>query len=379
MRHYLLASIFLLTVQLIHAQVNYKQGTVYLDGSSSLRIGTQKYSRPDDAFSDPQIPEFTGLNVRSQPVGIFVFDRLLVGARINYAYNRSSETTFQTEDRQQSYRVNPFVRYYILAGEERKWNLFAEFGFGTFGDGDLPSFETDFHVGAGVDVPLLPGVVGTARLAYNANASGLNFTTLDIGGNLLLGQLGTLKDVPLGRGTWTTQGQLAHSSFGHMRRGDDDWVDYSYSLSPSVGYFVLDGLLISSHSALSLGGTQNDISPSFSGRLTEIRFRNVQTELEVRYYPWRTTKFLPFAALALGYQSSTYSSPAFNPEDQKQESTILRAAAGVSYFLGENVALEVTAAYQRDNEFIEFDGAPLSSLRIRQLSLETGFAFYFGR
>ncbi len=378
MRPYLLTFFLLITVQLIHAQVTYKQGTVYLDGTTSLTIGNERYIQPENTWSNPPVPEFSGVNVHSLPVGVFAFDRLLVGASITSSYNWSGETFFDGDNSSHQYRVNPFVRYYVLAGEERKWNLFTELGFGTFGGGDLPSFETDFHLGAGVDVPLFPGVVATGRLAYNANADGLNFTTLRIGGNLLLGQLGSLTENPLAKGTWTTQGQLASASFGHMRRGGEDWVNYGYQFNPAVGYFLMDGLSISSVSSLSLSGSQNDISSNLTSRMNNFRFHRLQTELAVRYYPWQTGKLLPFAELSVGYRSSDYSFPEGGVQDQRQTSTVLGAAAGASYFLSENVALEVSAAYQRDSQVNTFDGLSGSSLRYRRLNLETGFAYYFG-
>ncbi|WP_116106594.1 hypothetical protein [Lewinella sp. IMCC34191] len=378
MRIFLPLIVLLLIVHVGHAQVAYKQGTVYLDGGSTLTVRNGSLLRSENAFSNPSAPEVSRVGGTSSPVGVFAFDRLLVGVRAGYSHTWYGDSFFNgAAGSSENYRVNPFVRYYILAGEERKWNLFAELGFGTFGGGNLPSFETDFHVGAGVDVPLLPGVVGTARLAYNANASGLNFTTLDVGGNLLLGQLNPVVEVPLAKGTWTTQGRLINASFGHMRRGNNNWTSYTYRFTPALGYFVLDGLLISSASSLTVTGEQNDLSSAWVTTRNE-RQHHLETELAARYYPWRGGKLLPFAAVSVGFRYSSLDRED-NPSDLQSSSTILAASAGISYFLGDNVALEVAAEYQQsNNRGADFAVADPTS-KFRQISLDTGFAFYFGR
>lgn len=365
---------------LLSAQSPYRRGTVYLDGATSLSVANSKLVEADNTWGTPSGIQTSQFRLGSSPVGVFALNRLLVGVRSSYSYNWNGESFFDAASTYQSYRVNPFVRYYLLAGEERKWNVFAELGFGTFGDGDLPSFETDFHLAAGLEVPIVPGVVGTARLAYNANADGLNYTTLDIGGNLLLGQLAPLTQAPLSQGTWTTRGRLATSSFGHMSRGGEDWIEYNYQFSPTVGYFVLDGLSITSSSTFSVGKVQNDINPAWNSRIDNYESQMLRTELEARYYPLRGAKLLPFAAVAVGYQYSKFSPENGNPEVQKDKSNLLRAGAGVSYFLGDNVALEVSAAYERNSRrFSMSGGSTTSPVRFREISLASGLVFYFGK
>ncbi|PPK88707.1 outer membrane protein with beta-barrel domain [Neolewinella xylanilytica] len=373
---------FLLLTEVCFAQVQYRQGTVYVDGASSLTLSNNKYLQPENTWSDPPRPEFNRLGIAPGQVGVFAFDRLLVGAYANYGYGWYGDHFFDgSRGDYHSYRVNPFLRYYILAGSERNWNLFAELGFGTWSSNLSSGFETDFHVGVGVDVPLWPGVVGTAKLDYNAYAEGLNYTTFGIRGNLLLGQLGTRMQQPMAKGSWMTKSDLVSASIGHMRRGDNDWVNYGYSFHPTVGYFVVDGLLLSGLASVSYSRNQNDIQPtSIFGTNANLRHVSLDTELEARYYPWRNGKFLPYAALALGYSSREFESGQPDTDVINDESsTQWRAAAGLSYFLGQNVALEVSAAYQRQARKVDFnDGFTGSPNEYRDISLQTGFAFYFG-
>ena len=381
MRVLLLTFCFALTVQLIHAQADYRQGTVYLDGATSLTVGNAKYLKPDNVWQNPTVLQSNRVGIASRPVGVFAFDRLLVGAYMSYTNSWQGENFLDGSGGDlQTYRINPFVRYYVLAGAERKWNLFAELGFGTWGSGTYSTFETDFHLGAGVEMPLLPGVVGTAKLAYNAYADGLNYTTLGIRGNLLLGQLGKLVQAPLSRGTWTTRGELASASVGHMRRGDNDWLDYGYSFSPSVGYFVTDGLLLASHSRLTYANNKNEISPNMATQLNNFQYVQFRTELEARYYPWRNGTVLPYAGAALGYSYSKMDSERNNnPNNRGQVSSLWRATAGVSYFLGQSVALEASASYEREGSNYEGNGFTNAPFKFRNLGLDAGFAFYFGR
>ena len=374
--------VFLSVTEICLAQVQYRQGTVYVDGASSLTLSNNKYLQPENTWSDPPRPEFNGLAIASGPVGVFAFDRLLVGAYASYSYGWYGDNFLDgSVGNYENYRVNPFVRYYLLAGDTRKWNLFAELGFGTFGGGDLPSFETDFHLGAGIDVPLLPGVVGTARLAYNANASGLNFTTLNVGGNLLLGQFGALTYAPLAKGSWTTRGQLASASFGHMRRDGNDWYSFNYTFRPSVGYFLADGLLLAANISFSYDITRNAIQPTSGANLDgNFKTHDFASELEARYYPYRTGKWLPFGAVALGYdyrETVTFSADRITMDPI--HGTQWRVAAGMNYFLGQHVALELAVSYQREYSRTTINDFTFPAEQHRNIALQTGFALYFGR
>ena len=371
--------LFLLFSGLLSAQSPYRRGTVYLDGATSLSVGNSKLVNPDIFWQGTPILQTNQLRLGSGPVGIFALNRLLVGVRANYTYSWNGENFLDATSTDQYWRVNPFVRYYVIGGEARKWNLFAELGFGTWGSGRYATYETDFHLAAGAEVALAPGVVATARLAYNAYADGLNYTTLDIGTNLLLGQLGPLTQAPLARGTWTTRGRLATSSFGHMRRSGEDWIEYNYNFSPSVGYFVLDGLSVTSSSTFSAGKVQNDINPAWDSRIVNYESHSLQTELEARYYPWRSGTLLPFAAVAVGHQYAKFVQENGNPDGRKDNATLWRAAAGVSYFLGNHVAWETSVAYERNSRRILDRGSTVPTARFRDVGLNSGLIFYFGK
>ncbi len=363
------------------AQSPYTRGTVYLDGETSLSIGNLKRIAGQNFWGSRPPLETNGLEIASVPVGVFAFNRILVGARIGYFYNWYGENFFDGSiGNDHQYQVNPFLRYYILAGAERKWNLFAEVGYGSLASDNPSTFQGEFHLGAGVDLPLWPGVLGSARLAYNASKE-INFTTLDIRGNILLGQLGTPTGPSLTKGSWTTRGALASASLNHMRRGNDRWTNHTYSLHPTIGYFLADGLLVSNTSIASWyimrNITQLTAIPVLDDNFHSLDFA---TEFETRYYPWRRGRFLPFGAAALGY--GYYETLVFTEqgiEVEPEHSTHWRAAAGVSYFLGQHVALEVSAAYQREGSRRTADDLTLPAIKFRRIALQTGFAFYFGR
>ena len=363
------------------AQSPYTRGTVYLDGASALSVGNYKYIQPENTWSIPPVPQWNNAGVSTGAVGIFAFDRLMVGASLNYEYLWYGEHFLdRSRGDDQQYRINPFVRYYLLAGSERKLNLFAEFGFGTWRSGMPSSFDRDFHLGAGADVPLWPGVVATAQLSYSAGADGFGHTALTVGGNLLPGQLGTLTSAPMTRGSWTTRAKVASVSVGRNHSDNGGWFSGSYALSPSVGYFLLDGLVLSSHSTFNLDVVRNSVLSStaqgFDGDFETIDF---STELEVRYHPWRKGRLLPFGTLALGYAyDEMITLSGTSVEKQPLHTTVWHVGAGVSYFLGQHVALEVSANYAREASRQRLDDVPFPAREYRRVALQTGLAFYFG-
>ena len=335
MKPALLVVFTLLTLSLFAQE---RRGNFYLSGNTQA-------SYRDVSGGGELLERSEGFRGQSFRSGYFVTNRLLVGTSVDYTDHgvRGSDPFAQTT----GLKLQPFVRYYFLDLGAKPIALFGELGFGTFGEG----YETDFHLGLGAELPIAPGVLATAGLNYNANASGINFTNLNLGLNVLTGQLGDSPTTPtLAAGTFTMVGQVGNVAYGRNTTGGLSEAEWRINLTPRVGYFVADGLLLEGRVDYRLNDyTSEKPGASFFGQ--GYRSSQLEAGVNARYYPLRRGTLAPFAELGLGYVSLSDELQEF-----RQQQTGLytwQVGGGVSYFLSSHVAVDLAGSYGRGVSEIE--------------------------
>ena len=293
------------------------------------------------------------------PVGFFLSDRFLLGARFDYQKSYSEdywELERPVGDSDSWSSLRPFMRYYPLAGSDRRWYVFGEIGFGRIGIKGYTGIETDFHVAAGVEYRIGAGVLATARLAYNAFATDLNYTTLEIAPRILASQLsGTTGQPRLTRGTCFTQGPLFRASVGHMRRQGDDWLDYRFEVSPSIGYFPVNGLAVVAEADWNIDGEYDYINRRrYPYWYNNHVLTDFQGSLGLRYYPIRTSRFVPFAGISVGLYRYVYDHEWMDGADTRVKAIGIQGAFGAAYFLSDRLALEARISYSKQDERLQY-------------------------
>ncbi|WP_420458809.1 outer membrane protein [Neolewinella sp.] len=321
-----------------------RKGNFYLSGNTALQYS--KVERDLDQLSGGArvSQRVTGLRFESFRSGYFLTNRLLVGARADYA--GVSRDQRQWIGGRTTLAFQPFVRYYFLDLGARPLSVFGELGFGTVGVGDGSGFETDFHLGLGAELTLAPGILGTANLNYDAYAYGLNYTVLNLGLNVLTGQLrGTTKTASVGAGTLTAAGQLASLAYGRTASGGLAESNLLVRLSPRVGYLVLDGLLVEADLGVSYESyrSERDFSSSFFGDLTTA---DLTAGVRGRYYFLQRSRLLPFAGAGIGYRRLRQEVGGLgNSVERRSRTSTWRLGAGAAYFFSPQLALDLTVEY----------------------------------
>lgn len=274
-----------------------------------------------------------------------------------------------------------FARYYFPGGDKRKVSYFGEVGFGGFYISSLTFVEPDFHFGGGAEVTLFPGVVGTALLRYDANYLGRsNAVNLTFGANVLLGQLEQPKDKAVVKGgTFTTTGNLGGAYFGSDNLFSESDGLGGFSLIPSLGFFLADGLMIEAQ--LSISYLRFKRTSEFRGVIRaatdDILINNIG--LSLRYYPLKSGTFLPYVTGGGGYQDYWAKSVSATGFETIREfnSLFYQAGAGVNWFLSPNVALDGSIRY-RSREFSnESTFSPLET--IKNVQAEIGLRLFLPR
>lgn len=353
-----------------------RQGSVYLGGGTSLL--TQRVER--DVFDAHILPgralldSYTrGGTYRS---GYFLTHRLLLGAQLRYA--DPAMTPPATASYRQQLQIEPFLRYYFLdLGQRRPVSVFGELGFATFAFGGGPRYETDFHLGLGAETEVAPGIVGTVNLNYNANASGLNLTDLNIGLNVLTGQLaGAGVAASLTPGTWVTNGQLGRVAYGRMVRGDYTDSRLQLDLRPRIGYAVAPGLVVE------VGGDWERYLPRVETSTGSYLagyypYDRRAVSLQARYYPLQRGRLLPFVSAVAGGEwlknTGVYGGPLF----RSYEALHLGGGLGAAYFLSTHLAVDLSVDYRHEYaEGLNWFNGPESELPHTRLVGELGLRYY---
>ena len=313
-----------------------------------------------------------------QPVGFFISPRLLIGARFDYRHITHTFPRRETWRSDETYSaIRPFLRYYLGDGS-RIWDVYGELGFGRIGLKGYTGVETDFHLAAGTEVRLGGGLLASARLAYNAYASDLNYTTLDIGQRILIHELGGLNMEPrLRKGAVFLSGKVLGANVGHMRRQDKDWLEYDLEIMPTAGYFLRDGLAVMAEINWLVEGVYDHVKPEWRSRYAG---NGVETEflglLGFRYYPLRLSRIQAFAEANIGHYR--YESDPEHPlaEVATVRGTAYRGGLGLAYFLSSRVSLELSGRYlKQEEEIMQWLWTRTVPAGTKGFSANVGFAF----
>ena len=161
----------------------------------------------------------------------------------------------------------------------------------------------------------------------------------------------TTEDNPVSKGTIFLSGQ---SSFRAGLNGIDDSTSNrsSYSISPTVGYFLIDNLVVGAGVNFSGFKSERTSSGEFSSE-SEFRGRSISFAPFARYY-FNTGKIKPYVSTSVGFGSSRSRSENITvindvltlfDNESKRRSTIYTIVGGAAYFLTKDVSLDMGVRY----------------------------------
>ncbi|MBB4078002.1 opacity protein-like surface antigen [Lewinella aquimaris] len=373
MKSHLLFALLLLTLTLAAQD---REGNVYLSGNTGLEY-SKLGSKDASIYGYPTnlLQRFAGIRAHSFRSGYFLSNRFLLGARVDYI-NPTADPTYRY-DYEGALRVKPFLRYYFLDHKSAPLSFFGELGFSTLGLGNATRFETDFHLGLGAELVVGPGVLGTANLNYDANADGVNYTNLVVGLNALTGQLqGAPTVASVRKGTFSSHGPYGRIAYGRNQSGINLTANFSLALTPRIGYFLLDGLMV--EAAIDLLHNQYRVERDRANfNQGDLSLTDTELGVLLHYYPLRQGKVLPYVNAGWGYLELRQKVEGINGRfDETVSSPVWQAGVGALYFLSSQLALDLALNYNTGNASFK-DGTPfVDGIQQRQFRGAVGLRFY---
>jgi hypothetical protein len=364
-----LSLLFLLTLKL---SAQDRKGSFYLGGGTNFTLQRSSGTAHPDAhiLRNPTVVEGfeRGNSYRS---GYFLGQRVLVGAELDYfgyRYTLSDETTHRA-----NLAVRPFLRYYFT--EPGRVTLFAEVGYGVFTTQEprYPNQTGNYRLSVGVEILLSPGVLATGHLSHHIAAGGMNFTAFQLGINYLTRGFGeATASPPLSRGTWLTNGQIGTIAYGRKNTEWNKKRALTVDLGLRVGYVFLPGLLIE---VVADWQRQTFAGYARTGFKWEgpypYDYRSAGVQL--RYYPLRRGRLLPFVSVGGMSGWSAYTS-IYGPFDGdlylRHSTSQLGVGQGVSYFLSDRVSADLSLTYRHE---LQDQGGDRAKERV---GLEAGLGWY---
>lgn len=150
------------------------KGTTFVGGSGSYSKGASK-SNQDPDFSYEYSNSSLNLNPK---VGYFIANNIAIGLGINYYRSKSkSESDFSNEsniNKQHSFGINPFGRYYKMLGERA--GFFGQLTV-SFAKGQLKSNDFTYQKYSSVGGGVAPGFVffATPKIGIETTIGNLGF------------------------------------------------------------------------------------------------------------------------------------------------------------------------------------------------------------
>ncbi len=143
----------------------------------------------------------------------------------------------------------------------------------------------------------------------------------------------------------------------------------TFNLTPGIGYFVMDNLMIKANIYISSFSEKSD------GSDDEYKVTGLGFGPEVRYYIG-DKKFKPYLGASSLFSSTNYYYDGFfGPDEEKIKSTTITGYVGGAYFIGPNASLDVTLSYNNIN--YSFDDMGLSTEKANLINLGVGFNIFF--
>lgn len=178
-------------------------------------------------------------------------------------------------------------------------------------------------------------------------------------------------------------GAVSLNSFKNKVKSDDSEEEtqssFQFSLAPSVGYFLIDGLVVGTNITYSNSRTTVDLI-NFTGQ-NEVTFINNQLfgSLFTRYY-FKGDKILPYLTASAGIGTNTSKTQEGGSDSEsKSELFTIGGGAGIAIILGKHVTFDVGLDYSSFNVKNKEDN-PNNTRSIQTgISLSTGFSVYLDR
>ncbi len=199
----------------------------------------------------------------------------------------------------------------------------------------------------------------------------------------------TTEDNPVSKGTIFLSGQ---SSFRAGLNGIDDSTsnNSSYSISPTIGYFLIDNLVAGAGLSF-FGAKTNRRTEFFDATLdfmsivdSESRSRGVLITPFVRYY-FNTGKIKPYIDASIGYgnargrlESITIVNGVGTTFDgtSKNSTTRYSVTGGASIFLSKDVSIDTGVRYNKGDSKSESSSGNESESSFNALNLVGGISIY---
>ena len=189
-------------------------------------------------------------------------------------------------------------------------------------------------------------------------------------------------DSPVSKGTIFLSGQSRFSA-GLNEIDDPSFNSSSYSISPTIGYFLIDNLVVGAEVSFSGFKNTRDGSGEFSSEL-ESRGRGISFSPFARYY-FNTGKIKPYVSGSVGFGSNRSRNEGIIvvndvtdsfETDSKGRVTLYTATGGVALFLTKDVSIDVGIQYNNSTFKRETDGGIESRNTNNGISLIGGISIY---
>ncbi|MFC4633638.1 outer membrane beta-barrel protein [Dokdonia ponticola] len=190
-------------------------------------------------------------------------------------------------------------------------------------------------------------------------------------------------DNPLSKGTFFLSGQSDFRA-GINNIGDSSLNTSVYSVSPTIGYFLINHLVVGAGVNFSGFKSESMSSGEFPSE-SLARSRNVSFTPFARYY-FDTGKMKPYVSTSVGFGSGrnkTESTTLINDvvtsfeNESKSRSTVYSVTGGAAYFLTKDVSLDIGVRYINSTFKSESDNGGNSPKNTSSnINLVGGFSIY---
>jgi outer membrane protein W len=189
---------------------------------------------------------------------------------------------------------------------------------------------------------------------------------------LLFSSLTTMAQTEKGR--WTVGAQVGNFQYS----AQNEYYSFSGSLSPAVGYFFANNLVVGAGVPLSLATNKYDSNHSTS--------TSIGLSPYVRYY-FGNANLKPYAGLSYSYARTHQRIKTGNRDNDVNGFTSnFSPVVGLAYFLNHTVALNIGLSYvwQRynsGNQNYDVNGNPvdMQTATSKYATLNIGFDLFFGK
>jgi outer membrane protein len=186
------------------------------------------------------------------------------------------------------------------------------------------------------------------------------------------------EDNPVSKGTIFLSGQSRFSA-GLNEIDDPSFNSSSYSISPTIGYFLIDNLVVGAE--VSFSGFKNTRDGSSE---LESRGRGISFSPFARYY-FNTGKIKPYVSGSVGFGSNRSRNEGIIvvndvtdsfETDSKGRGTIYKATGGVALFLTKDISIDVGIQYNNSTFKRVIDGGIESRNTNNGINLIGGISIY---